>query len=73
MKKTMEGPVLVDFTPKRRGVYMILIESEISEQVAGSLNLVEKEAVSQDMLGDSLLITSSGLAIIAVTLLVRRR
>ena len=52
---------------------MILIESKISEQVGGSMNLVEKEAVSQDILGDSLLIVSSGFVIVAVTLVIKRQ
>lgn len=73
MKKTTEGPMLVDFTPNRRGAYMMLIESKISKQMMGSINLVEKEAVSQDMLGDSLLIISFGLAIVAVTFVLRHR
>jgi len=73
IEEAIEGPILFDFTPNRRGAYMILIESKISEQVGGSLNLVEKEAVSQDILGDSLLIVSSGFVIVAVTLVIKRQ
>ena len=71
IEKPIEGPLLIDFTPNRRGPYMILIESKISTQVGGSINLVEKEAISQDIQGDSVIIILFGLAITSVTLMFR--
>jgi len=63
LEQTLDGPILIDFTPNRRGAYMFLVESKVSERVSGSIGLVEKEAISQDLLVDSTIIILSGLAI----------
>ncbi len=61
MERSITGSQLIDFTPKRRGAYMIIIESQVSRPAGGSLNLIEKEAISQDVQGDSSIIVFSGL------------
>lgn len=71
IEKAINGPFLIDFTPNRRGPYMILIESKISTQVGGSINFIEKGAISQDIQGDSLVIILFGLAVIGITLMIR--
>jgi hypothetical protein len=73
METTINGSVLIDFTANRRGPYMILIENKLLKQVEGSLNIIEKEAVSQDILGDTLIIILFGLAITAVTLILKHK
>jgi len=70
IEKAIEGPFLIDFTPNRRGPYMILIESKISTQVAGSINFIEEEAISQDLQRDSLVIILFGLAVTGITLMI---
>ena len=69
LEQTLEGSSLIDFTPNRRGAYMFLVESKVSEIVSGSIGLVEKEAISQDLLVDSTIIILSGLAIMLVVAL----
>ena len=69
LEQTLEGPILIDFTPNRRGAYMFLMESKVSEIVSGSIGLVEKEAISQDLLVDSTIIILSGLAIMLMAAL----
>ncbi|MCD6241807.1 hypothetical protein J7K27_09940 [Candidatus Bathyarchaeota archaeon] len=66
LEQTLEGSSLIDFTPNRRGAYLFLIESKISESVSGSISFIEKEAISQDLLLDSTFIILFGLAIIIV-------
>jgi len=67
LEQTLEGPSLVDFTPNRRGAYMFIVESKISQIVSGSIGLVEKEGISQDMLSDSMIIMLAGTAITIAT------
>lgn len=69
LEQTLEGSILIDFTPNRRGAYMFLVESNVSENVSGSIGLVEKEAISQDLLVDSTIIILFGLAIILMAAL----
>jgi hypothetical protein len=69
LEQTLEGPILIDFTPNRRGAYMFLVESKVSENVSGSIGLVEKKAISQDLLVDSPIIILFGLAIMLVAAL----
>ncbi len=69
LEQTLEGSSLIDFTPNRRGAYMFEVESKVSGIVSGSIGLVEKEAISQDLLIDSTIIILFGLAIILVTAL----
>jgi hypothetical protein len=66
IEQAVDGPQLIDFTPNRRGAYMILIKSEISTPVSGSVGTVEKEAISQDIQRDSVIFTFFGLAITSV-------
>lgn len=67
LEQTLEGPTLIDFTPNRRGAYMFLIESKVSETVSGSIGLVEKGALRQDILVDSAIVILFGLAVTLVT------
>lgn len=69
LEQTLEGSILIDFKPNRRGAYMFLVESNVSENVSGSIGLVEKEAISQDLLVDSTIIILFGLAIILMAAL----
>ena len=69
LEQTLEGPILIDFTPNRRGAYTFLVESKVSKNVSGSIGLVEKEAISQDLLVDSTIIILFGLAIMLVVAL----
>jgi hypothetical protein len=69
LEQTLEGPILIDFKPSRRGAYMFTVESKVSERVSGSIGLVEKEAINQDLLVDSTIIFLFGLAMILVTAL----
>ncbi|MEM3627002.1 MAG: hypothetical protein QXZ25_03140 [Candidatus Bathyarchaeia archaeon] len=73
METNINGSVLIDFTPNRRGPYMILIENKTSKRAEGALNIIEKEAVNQDLIGDSLMIILCGLAITTVTLIIKHR
>jgi hypothetical protein len=69
LEQTLEGSSLIDFTPNRRGAYMFLVESKVSKNVSGSIGLVEKKAISQDLLVDSTIIILFGLAIMLVAAL----
>jgi hypothetical protein len=69
LEQTLEGSSIIDFTPNRRGAYMFLIESKVSKIISGSIGLVEKEAISQDLLLDSTIIILSGLAILLIAAL----
>ena len=62
LEQTLEGPSLVDFTPNRRGAYLFMIESNVSTTMYGSIGIVEKKGISQDMLADSIIITAVGTA-----------
>jgi predicted ATP-grasp superfamily ATP-dependent carboligase len=63
LEQALEGSSLIDFTPNRRGAYMFIIESNISENISGSIGLVEKKAISQDVQVDSTIIILFGLAV----------
>lgn len=65
LKETIKGPTLIDFTINRRGTYMILIESNVSEITQGSIGIIEKEGLSQDILQDATIIIILGIAITA--------
>jgi len=62
LEENIEGSTLIDYTIGRRGAYLIMIESHVSTQTEGSLGLVEKEALSQDMMWDSGIIIIIGIA-----------
>ncbi|MFB0523085.1 MAG: hypothetical protein ACETV1_04905 [Candidatus Bathyarchaeia archaeon] len=62
LEETIKGSTLIDYTINRRGAYLILIESHVPNQTEGSLGLVEKEALSQDMMWDSGIIITIGIA-----------
>lgn len=62
LEQTVEGSSLVNFTPNRRGAYMFLIESRVSDNVSGSIGQIEKAAMSQDLLVDSAIIVVFGFA-----------
>lgn len=63
LEQTLEGPSLVDFTPNRRGAHLFMIESNVSTTMYGSIGIIEKKGISQDMLSDSIIITLAGTAI----------
>lgn len=67
LEQTLQGSLLIDFTPSRRGTYLFLIESKVAETISGSIGLVEKEAISQDVLVDSTIILLSGVAIVFIS------
>jgi len=60
LEQNLEGPVLIDFTPNQRGAYMFLIENKASDVFSGSIGLVEKKAISQDIQKDSLIMILLG-------------
>jgi len=62
LEQTIKGSTLIDYTINRRGAYMIMIESHVPTETEGSLGLVEKEAISQDMLSESAIIIIIGIA-----------
>ena len=72
LEQTIEGSILIDFTPNRRGAYMFLIESEVSESVSGSIGLIEKEALNQDILIDSTIIILFGFTLTLVAAVSKR-
>ena len=63
LEEAIKGSTLIDFTINRRGTYMILIESHISDMTQGSIGLVEKEGLSYDILQDAAIIIILGAAI----------
>jgi hypothetical protein len=67
LQQNIRGSALIDFTPNRRGAYMFLIENETPTATKGSISLVEKEALSQDLLTDSTIIIVFGLTITLAT------
>lgn len=71
LEQTLEGSILIDFTPNRRGAYMFLVESKVSEIASGSIGLVEKGAISQDIQIDSAIIAIIGLATILTAALIK--
>jgi len=62
LERTIRGSQLIDFTPSRRGAYMIIIESQVPITASGAISTVEKEALSQDIQTDSAIIILVGLA-----------
>lgn len=62
LEQAIEAPRLIDFNPDRRGAYLIIIESNVSTTMYGSLGIIEKKGISQDMLSDSIIITLIGIA-----------
>lgn len=62
LEEVIRGSTLIDFTISRRGAYMIMIESHVSTETEGSMGLVEKEALSQDLIFDSTIIILIGIA-----------
>lgn len=69
LEEPIQGSTLIDYTVGRRGAYAILIESHVSNEIDGTLNWVEKEAISQDMMWDSTIIIIIGLAVIIIAVL----
>ncbi len=63
LEQTINGSTLIDLTINRRGAYAIMIESHVPTQTEGYIGLVEKEAISQDLLLDSTIIIIIGIAI----------
>lgn len=66
LEEKIKGPTHIDVTINRRGTYMILIESNVSDTIQGSINIVEKEGLSQDILQDATIITILGIATTAL-------
>ena len=62
LEENIKGSTLIDYTINRRGAYMIMIESHVSTQTEGSIGIVEKEAISQDLIWDSTRIVIIGIA-----------
>lgn len=60
-ERAIRGPQLIDFTPSRRGAYMIIIESQVSVTASGVISTVEAETLSQDIQTDSAMIILFGL------------
>jgi len=62
LEETIQGSTLIDYTINRRGAYMIMIESHVSTQTEGSISIVEKKVISQDLIWDSTRIIIIGIA-----------
>lgn len=73
LEETIKGSTLIDYTPTRRGAYLILIESHVSTQTEGSIGLVEKEALSQDMMLDSTIIIIFGFTLTMIAVLTKMK
>ena len=73
LEETVKGSTLIDYTPNRRGAYLILIESHVSTQTEGSIGLVEKEALSQDMMLDSTIIIIVGFTLTMIAVLTKMK
>jgi hypothetical protein len=69
IEQIIEGPLLIDFTPNRRGAYMFIIESKVSSTAIGAIGIAEGEAISQDLQQDSLTIGLLGVIIASATLI----
>jgi hypothetical protein len=64
LERALRGPQLIDFTPSRRGAYMIIIENHVQDTASGAISTVEKETLSPDIQTDSAAIILLGLAIV---------
>ena len=69
LEETIKGSILIDYTPNRRGAYLILIESHVSTQTEGSIGLVQKEGLSQDVMLDSTIIIMVGFTLTMIAVL----
>jgi len=69
LEQTIEGPQLIDFKPDRRGAYLLIIESNVSTTMYGSLGIIEKKGISQDMTLDSTITIIIGFAVIMIAVL----
>jgi len=70
LEENIQGSTLIDFTINRRGAYLIMIQSNVSTQIEGSLGIVDKGRISYDLIFDSMIIITIGTAItiLAITL-----
>lgn len=70
LEESIQGSTLIDFTLNRRGAYLIMIQSNVSTETEGSLGIVEKGRISQDLILDSTIIIIIGttIAILAIAL-----
>ena len=73
LEETIKGSTLIDYTPNRRGAYLILVESHVSTQTEGSIGLVEKEALSQDMIWDSTIIIIIGFTATIIAIITKMK
>jgi hypothetical protein len=73
LKRALRGPQLIDFTPSRRGAYMIIIESQIPDIASGAISTVEEETLSQDIQTDSVAIVLLGLVVVLLASIVDLR
>jgi hypothetical protein len=67
LEEDFKGPTLIDFNLTQKGAYLFMVESHVSTSAQGTIGLVEKEAVDQDLLQYSIMIAAIGLAISLVT------
>lgn len=68
LEENIQGSTLIDFTINRRGAYLIMIQSIVSTETEGSLGLVEKGRISQDLILDSTIIIIIGTAITVLSM-----
>ena len=70
LEEYIQGSALIDFTLDRRGAYLIMIQSNVSTEIQGSIGLVEKGTINLDMILDSTIIITIGtiISILALTL-----
>lgn len=63
IQQPIEGSQLIDFTPNRRGAYMFRLESHTPTKTRFTIDLIEQNAIRQDIQTDSIIIILTGLAI----------
>lgn len=59
----INGPSIVDFTPVRRGYYLLLLRSLMDDMIDLGISFVGKSGLEPDTLQDALIIASSGLTL----------
>jgi hypothetical protein len=62
LEEDFKGPTLIDFNLTEKGAYLFMVESHVSTSTQGTIGLIEKEAVDQDLLQYSIIIAAIGLA-----------
>lgn len=73
LEEPIQGSTLIDHTINRRGAYAIMIESHVSNEIDGTLNWVEKEAISQDMIWDSTIIIIIGFTATIIAIITKMK